>query len=248
MSSLLSWLTSWCAYEPEPLVIIGGRQTYDWILDTCDRKGIPVLGVLDKFYAGRVDFIGGLPCLGSELDLIDNPRQFGDAKFFVGSFWDGDSTETNGMSGYELRLERIRLVEQLGLELYTLVDPRAMLSKDVQIGAGSYVSRGVSIRGGTKIGRHCTLLDGSGIANDVVLGDNCILSAAAGIMSNVTLGKNVYVGTRATVLNGHSTKQDRVAIGDNCKIHAHALVTGDMEPNTTAMFTGRTSKRKDLEV
>lgn len=232
----------------EPLILLGGRQTWDFITDTCEALGIEVLGFLDQRYAGQVDQLNGLPCLGSELDLVANPTKFGSARFFIGSFWDGNSNiESDTTSGYHLRLAQMNLINQLDLPCHTLVDPRSVLSRDVEFGPGTYIGRCVNIRGGARVGRHCNILDNAGFANDVTVGDNCILSAGAYLMSNVTLGNNVYVGTRATVLNGHSSQQDRVIIGDNCKVYAHALVTKDMEPGTTAVFNNRILKRTDLE-
>lgn len=232
----------------QPLVILGARQTWDFITDTCEQLDIPVLGFVDQYYAGRVEKLNGLACLGSELDLVDNPKKFGDARFFIGSFWDGNSNiETDVLSGYQLRLNRIKFIDDNKLDCYTLIDPRSMLSKNIEVGAGTYIGRQVNIRAGARIGRHCTITDASGFANDVTLGDNCMLSAGVYLMSNVILGNNVYIGTRATVFNGHSSKQSHVTIGDNCKIHATATVSKDMEPGTTAVYNGRILKRTDVE-
>ena len=232
----------------QPLVIIGARQTWDFITDTCEQLDIPVLGFVDQYYAGRVEELNGLACLGSELDLVDNPKKFGDARFFIGSFWDGNSNiDTDVLSGYQIRLNRIKFIDDNKLDCYTLIDPRSMLSKNIEVGAGTYIGRQVNIRAGARIGRHCTITDASGFANDVSLGDNCVLSAGVYLMSNVVLGNNVYVGTRATVFNGHSSKQSHVTIGDDCKIHATATVSKDMEPGTTAVYNGRILKRTDIE-
>ncbi len=232
----------------QPLVILGARQTWDFITDTCEQLDIPVLGFVDQYYAGRVEELNGLACLGSELDLVDNPKKFGDARFFIGSFWDGNSNiETEVLSGYQLRLNRIKFIDDNKLDCYTLIDPRSMLSKNIEVGAGTYIGRQVNIRAGARIGRHCTITDASGFANDVTLGDNCMLSAGVYPMSNVILGNNVYIGTRATVFNGHSSKQSHVTIGDDCKIHATATVSKDMEPGTTAVYNGRILKRTDVE-
>ena len=233
--------------QEKPLVLIGGRQTWDFIVDTCEQLHIPVLGFVDQLYAGRVDSVGGLPCLGSELDLISDPTKFGDVKFFIGTFWDGNSNvESNVVNGHDLRLQHIKFIKDNNLPCHTLIDPRTFISKDVVIGEGTYIARGVNLRGGVRIGKHCNFLDNSGIATDSTVGDNCILSAGAYLMSNVILDNNVYVGTRATVLNGHSSKQNNVSVGDNCKIHAHALVTKDMPPDTTAIVKDRVSFRNNL--
>jgi len=235
--------------KPTPLVIIGARQTWDFIVDTCEQLEIPVIGFVDQYYAGRINMQDGLPCLGSELDLIKNPTKYKDAKFFIGSFWDGNSNiESDVLSGYQLRLNRMQFIKENNLPCHTLIDPRSMISKNVEFGTGTYVGRGVNIRAGARVGEHCTLTDESGFANDVTLGNNCVLSAGAYLMSGVILGNNVYVGTRATILNGHSSKQPNVTIGDDCKIYAHALVTKDMEPGTTAVFNNRILKRTDLTV
>lgn len=233
--------------KPKPLVLLGGRQTWDFITDTCEQLGIEILGFVDRNYFGRVDSLNGIPCIGTEQDLIKNPSMFADAKFFIGSFWDGNSNiETDTPSGYQLRLQQLKLITDLKLECHTLIDPRSLLSKNIEFGQGTYVGRGVNIRSGCSIGSHCNILDNSGFANDVTIGNNCVLSAGAYLMSNVTLGNNVYVGTRATILNGHSSQQDRVYIGDDCKLYAHALVTKNMEPKTVAVYNNRIMKRTDI--
>lgn len=234
--------------KPKPMVLLGSRQTWDFITDTCEQLGIEVLGFLDHNYFGRVDTLDGISCIGTEQDLIKNPNMFADAKFFIGNFWDGNSNieNTDTLTGYQLRLQQLKLISKLKLECHTLIDPRSLLSKDIEFGPGTYVGRGVNIRSGCRIGSHCNILDNSGFANDVTIGDNCVLSAGAYLMSNVTLGNNVYMGTRATVLNGHSSQQDRVYIGDDCKIYAHALVTKNMEPKTVAVYNNRIMKRTDI--
>lgn len=233
--------------KPAPIVLIGSRSTWDFIVDTCQELNIEVLGFVDRYYYGNTNQFDGLSCIGSELDLAKNLKQYKGAKFFIGNFWDGNSNqETDVKSGYELRLERIRLVKELELPCHTLIDPRALISKNCEFGAGTYVGRQVNIRAGARVGQHCFITDASGFANDVTLGDNCVLSAGVYLMSNVVLGNNVYIGTRATVFNGHSSKQPQLLIGDNCKIHANATVSKNMEPGTTAVFNDRILKRNDL--
>jgi serine acetyltransferase len=66
-------------------------------------------------------------------------------------------------------------------------------------------------------------------------------------MGGVRLGNNVYVGTSALLVNGKGTKQPYITIGDDCKIHAGALVQKDMLSSTTATFVGKYLRRTDLE-
>lgn len=84
------------------------------------------------------------------------------------------------------------------------------------------------------------------IAHDVTIGDNSIIGINATIIGGVQIGTGVYVGTGAILVNGKSTKQPFITIGNDCKIHAGALVQKDMESGTTAIFNGRYLRRSDL--
>lgn len=231
-----------------PLVLIGSRALLDFYTDTCEVLGIELLGFLDQYYWGNTESIGGVPCIGSELDLIDNPKKFADAQFMIATTWDGNTRYENlEHNGHHLRQQRLKLVEDLQLPCYTLIDPRTIVSKNNEIGPGTYIGPMANIRSRNVIGKHVFMHDNVIMAHDIHIGDNCILGVNATIMGGVHLGDNVYVGTGALLVNGKSTKQSYITVGNNCKIHAGALVQKDMDPNTTATFVGKYLRRIDLE-
>lgn len=223
-----------------PLILIGSRSLMDFYTDTCELLGIELLGFLDQYYWGNTESIDGVPCIGTELDLLKNPKKFADAQFMIANTWDGNTRYENlEHNGYHLRHRRIGLVEELQLPCYTLIDPRTIISKDVIIGPGTYIGPMSNIRSKNKIGKHVFVHDNAILAHDIHIGDNCVLGVNATIMGGVRLGNNVYVGTSALIVNGKSTKQPHITVGNDCKIHAGALVQKDMAPGTTATYVGK---------
>lgn len=233
--------------KPEPIVFIGSRWGFNLLIEICELRDIPVLGFLDRFYYGNTDQIKGVPCIGSELDLYNNPKKYKDAKFFLGNGWDGNSQlEKNPMeNGFHLRLERLALIKQLNLSCHNLIDPSVRIGKDSVIGQGVHLGRWVSVRDGVHIADHCAALDMAIFGEDVRLGENTYVSAKGFVAGGITVGENVYIGTNATLVSANPNEP--MHIGDNVKIHAHALVHRSMAPNTTATFTGKMLRRQDLE-
>jgi UDP-3-O-[3-hydroxymyristoyl] glucosamine N-acyltransferase len=232
---------------PKPLVLIGCRNLMDFWVDTCEILNIPLLGFVDRYYYGNTDAVDNVACIGNDLDLIENPKKFGDVNFMIATTWDGNTRFNNiEHDGYHLRQEKLQLVKQANLPLTSLVDPRAVVPKSTSIGAGTYVGRFVNMRTNNTIGTNCFIHDNAIIAHDVQIGDNCILGIAATIMGGVHIGNNVYVGTGALLVNGKGTKQPFITVGDDCKIHAGALVQKDMLSGTTATFVGKYLRRTDI--
>lgn len=232
----------------KPIVLVGCRALMDFWVDTCDVLDRPLLGFVDRYYYGNTEQVDGVQCIGSDLDLLDDPNKFGDVEFMIATGWDGNTKFDNiQFDGYHLRQEKLELVAQANLPLATLIDPRAVIPKSTIIGKGTYVGRFVNMRTNNQIGQHCFIHDNAIIAHDVHIGDNCILGINATIMGGVRIGNNVYVGTSALLVNGKGTKQPYITISDNCKIHAGALVQKDMAEGVTATYVGKYLRRNDLE-
>ena len=230
--------------DQSPLILIGSRQLLDFYKDTCEILGIQILGIVDQYYFGNTESIDGIPIIGSELDLIDNPNKYGNAKFMIANTWDGNTRFDNmEHDGYNLRMQRLDFVKKLNLPCHTLIDPRSIVSKNNIIEPGTFIGPMCNIRARNTIGEHSFLHDNVILAHDIKIGRNSILGVNAVVMGNVHIGENVYVGTGALIVNGKSTKQSHITIENNCKIHAGALVQKDMGEGTTATFTGKYLRR-----
>lgn len=230
--------------KPKPIIFVGSRHGFDFLTENCELLGIPVAGFIDRFYpVGHV--IKGVECIGSELELLDNPKKFKDAVFFPGNGWDGNSrVDKPEESGYYLRKERIKLIKELNLPCPSLIHPDTKISRGSTFGRGCYTGRWVDVRDDVKIGDFCTALDFAAFGHDVEMGENCFVSVKGFLAGGVKLGNNVFVGCNATVVPGRYG--ENLTLGDDVKVHGHAYVVKSMEPGTTAMYSGRMSKRNDL--
>ena len=99
-----------------PIIFVGTRADMEPLLETAEELGIPVLGILDRFYVGKK--VEGIDVIGSDLDLINpvsNPvtELLEYADFFVASYFSGTTnTEIDSQNIFQLRMERIDLVKQ----------------------------------------------------------------------------------------------------------------------------------------
>ncbi len=99
-----------------------------------------------------------------------------------------------------------------------------VLEDDVEIGSGSCVDRGsldeTVVGAGTKIdnhvhvghnvriGRHCLLMAGVGIAGSTRIGDWVILAGQVGVSGHLTIGDRVRVGAKSAVIASVAAGED----------------------------------------
>ena len=94
------------------------------------------------------------------------------------------------------------------LNYYTAVHPSAIISPDVEIGAGSCVMPGVVLNSGAKIGRHCIINTHSTVEHDCIIGDYAHISPGAILCGTVTVGEHTQIGAGGVVKNNISIIAD----------------------------------------
>jgi sugar O-acyltransferase (sialic acid O-acetyltransferase NeuD family) len=128
-----------------------------------------------------------------------------------------------------------------GLSPYTLVHPRAEMSKRVQIGDGTVVCAGVIITTSVVIGRHVHVNLATTIGHDVVVGDFTTIAPGVNVSGNVHIGRGVYLGTGATIINGSA--ESPLVIGDGSVVAAGACVIRDVSPHSLVAGVPAIQKR-----
>lgn len=202
--------------EPSPMVtktrvvIYGSGLGAKQVLEvTRQRDDIEVVGLIDDDLSLRDTTLGGCRVLGGFADL---------AALATNRAIDGVVLSFH--SDVRKRIhERIR--DELGIRIYPLVDPRAMVGMEVTIEDGALVEAGAVIGPGTVVGEGTIVDVGAVIAHDCFLGPFSHLSPGCTLSGVVCLKENVLVGVGSSL---NST----INIGRNVIITPGAAVMNDV--------------------
>lgn len=119
-------------------------------------------------------------------------------------------------------------LKEIGYTLPVIIDPSAVLAKDVKIGEGTFIGKGAMINADTQIGKMVIVNTAAVIEHDCFIGDFCHVAVAGTICGTVRMGKNVFIGANATVIQG-------IRIGDNALIGAGTVVVKNVGENIKLM-------------
>ena len=161
------------------LVVIGAGGHAKVVIDTAERSGWTVVGVIDD-HSGASVF--GYPYLGSLSDAIfDSAWQFVIA---IGS-----------------NAVRAKIAAALDgrVNWATVVDFGANVSKRATVGVGGVVFAGSVIQADAIVGRHCIVNSAASIDHDVFIGDCCHVAPRAVLTGGVRLEEGVFVGAGAVM-------------------------------------------------
>jgi sugar O-acyltransferase (sialic acid O-acetyltransferase NeuD family) len=118
-----------------------------------------------------------------------------------------------------------RLITELaleaGAELVTLVDPSAVIARDVTIGTGTVVMPGVVVNTGAMIGAHAILNTSCTIDHDCAVEDYAHISPGAHLSGECRVGEAAHVGIGASVIQ-------TLTIGPHATVGAGAVVVEDV--------------------
>lgn len=222
-----------------PLVFIGTRSDMEPYMEIAEELGIPVMGILDRFYVGQK--FEGLDVLGSDLDLLDptsktyKNKDFAD--YFVCSFFGGrTNTDIDSENTFQLRMERIEIAERAGINLVNLIHPGAQVSKSAYIGRNTLILYGAYIESHVRIGSFGQFMYRSSVAHHSTIGKNCTILPDGGTSGSVTVGDNVIIGVNSRIL---SAGDEESKIGNNVLIGPGVTVLKDIPDNSIVQVSGK---------
>lgn len=227
----------------KPLAFIGTRTGADGVIATAQLMGISIAGWFDRFYHENTDSFQGLPILGSDLNITDQDRDR--YQFFLASHYSGHSQTANpAHNGMSLRRERIAIIQNLELDLATLIHPAAYVDPSAELGRGIYLAYNSVVGARCYVGDFSYLCFHAGIGHDVRLEGNNLLLAHCMVGGNVTLEQDVFAGMNSTVAPASG---QRLTVGRGAKIAAGAVVYDDVEANQFVSFEGRRRRKLDAD-
>lgn len=113
-------------------------------------------------------------------------------------------------------------LKRIGFVLPVIMDPSAVLARDVIIGEGCFVGKRAVINSHASIGAMSIINTAAVVEHDCIIGDFCHIAVSSVSCGSVYIGNNSFVGANATIIQG-------INVGDNAIIGAGSLVIKDVE-------------------
>lgn len=195
-----------------PVVILGGGGHARVVLDTLQRLGVPVAGLVGPEpprWPAPVPHLGG--------DDV------------VGAFERHTVRLVNGLGSIGRPQGRQRLFERfktMGFTFETIVDPTAVVSPSAELGEGVQVLAMAVVQPGVRIAANSIVNTGAIVEHDTVIGEHCHIAPRAVLSGSVKVGSGCHVGVGATIIQG-------VVLGDDVVAAAGAAVIRNVEAGAT---------------
>lgn len=167
-----------------------------------------VRGFLDP--APSAADVDGIPILGDERDLTPL------ATLDIGHLF-------VALGNPELRQAVHERAAAHGLALPVFIHPRAYVSPEARLGAGSLVYPQAAVQACVALGRGCLVNAGVTIGHESRLGDFATASPGAAIAGRVRVGGRAYIGMNAAIL-------EDLSVAPDCTVGAGAVVTHPVGP------------------
>src|SRR5215217_4756689 len=123
---------------------------------------------------------------------------------------------------------------QAKIAVIVVIEPFAVIHKDVEIGEGTWIGSNVVIMDGARIGKNCRVFPGSvisGVPQDLKF---------AGEVTTAEIGDNTTIRECVTINRGTKDKWKTV-IGSNCLIQAYSHIAHDCEVGDYCIFSNSTT-------
>lgn len=106
-----------------------------------------------------------------------------------------------GIGNNAARKRAFEKIVESGIELATIVHPKAIRSESVKIGQGTVVFAAAVINPDTKIGENAIINTSSSIDHDNVIGDHTHISPGVSLGGTVSVGEGSHIGIGSSIKN-----------------------------------------------
>ena len=130
-----------------------------------------------------------------------------------------------------------------------IIEPFAVIYKDVHVGEGTWIGPNVTIMDGARIGKNCQLFPGAVISGPpqdlkyrgeqtyVEIGDNTVIREGVTVNKGTIAAGKTVVGSNCLLMNCAHVAHDSV-VGNNCIIGAYVGLAGEVFVDDWAIVAG----------
>jgi UDP-3-O-[3-hydroxymyristoyl] glucosamine N-acyltransferase len=218
----------------KPLIFLGSSYNIHWLVDVAERIGFTIAGIIDDDYHGQGQF-QDIPVIARQQELFDKPDYFQQFQFFCATNWQpSDLVDVNQKRNTEKRNQIINVLDQLNLDVATIISSSAEVSKyKTSIGKGTFIDSFCLVSPYVTIGNYTNLYSHSNVGDHVTIGNNCMIQRNTQIIGDVTLGNDVYMGFYSLAGRRHMN------IADGTFVHPSITVLRDTKPNEIISLAGK---------
>jgi sugar O-acyltransferase (sialic acid O-acetyltransferase NeuD family) len=192
-------------------VILIGYSGHAYVVaETVLENGFEIIGYSDKEVAQSNPF--DLPYLGLESD-----------KDFIG--WSNEVSFILGIGDNKLRQSIANLIENKGKIVQRTIHKTANVSKNVEVGSGTFINKNVMVNSLAQIGKNVILNTSCIIEHECILHNAVHIGPGAVLTGNVTVGERTFVGANSVIKQG-------VVIGKDVIIGAGSVIIHDVADGT----------------
>lgn len=197
------------------LLVYGASGHGSVVADTAVAAGLDVVGFIDDRPEVADTTHAGWPVLGGREVALQRAREHGDAVIVA-------------IGNNPVRVRIAAALRAAGVQLATVVHPRAWVSPRSTVGSGTVVFAGVVVQAGSTIGHDVILNTGCSVDHDSVLADGVHLSPGCHLGGTVIVGRETHLGVGVSVRNN-------LTIGARCVVGVGAAVVADLPDDVVAV-------------
>ena len=125
----------------------------------------------------------------------------------------------------DARSQVSKSLQKHGIQLVSTIHPKAVLARDVKIGAGSIVHALSVVGPNVSIGRNAIISAMVTIGHDSKIANNAHLTPGVHLGGEASVGHSTFIGMGAVIF-------PKVTIGENVRIGANSVIRKDVKSNS----------------
>jgi len=203
-------------------IYIIGAGTYGEVMhELAEECGYKVVAFFDDDKNKHGDFINGVN--------IENSFSSLKTDFFL------NKNFIVAIGNNKIRQNLMESIKSKGGKTPTIIHPRAIISKSVNIGDGSYIQANAVIWSYVSLGKYNIISPNVVVAHHTKTGDACLISTLSGIGASIDIEDCVFIGMGSTIVTGVKK------ISKDSLVGAGAVVLKDIEDS--GVYAGVPAKR-----
>lgn len=206
-----------CGAADKRILLIGGgghcRSVADIVLSLYGQVGIIEGDAAQQSQAGGM----GLPVVGTDIDL---PRLFTEG-------WNEAFITVGSVGDTALRRRLFEKVISLGYHVPAIIDPTAVIARDVEVRDGTFVGKRAVLNSGSTVGQCAIVNTGAIIEHDCTIGNFAHISPGAVLCGEVVVGEGTHIGAGSAV-------RQQLKIGRGVMVGMGSVVVKNIPDNVRA--------------